>query len=52
VARAKLRRLKENEARFLTLQAALVEGERGGDSEPFDFDRFLEDKRKLAAQRR
>jgi antitoxin ParD1/3/4 len=52
VTRAALRRLEEKEARLLALQAALVEGERSGKPEPLDFDGFLEDKRKLAAQRR
>ena len=40
VVRAGLRLLEEHEARLLALQAALVEGERSGEPEPFDFDDF------------
>jgi antitoxin ParD1/3/4 len=49
--RAGLRLLEEHEARLLALQAALVEGERSGELEPFDFDDFLEDKRNAATHR-
>jgi antitoxin ParD1/3/4 len=52
VVRAGLRLLEESEAQLSALQAALVEGERSGEPEPFDFDWFLEDKRKVATQRR
>jgi antitoxin ParD1/3/4 len=52
VVRAGLRLLEEQEARLSALQAALVEGERSGEPEPFDFDSFLEDKRKAALSRR
>ncbi len=52
VVRAGLRLLEEDEARLSALQAALVEGERSGEPEPFDFDSFLQDKRKPAIQRR
>jgi antitoxin ParD1/3/4 len=52
VVRAGLRLLEEQEARLSVLQAALVEGERSGEPEPFDFDDFLEDKRKGAISRR
>jgi antitoxin ParD1/3/4 len=52
VVRAGLRLLEENEARLSALQAALVEGELSGEPEPFDFDKFLKDKRNLATQRR
>ena len=52
VVRAGLRLLEENEARLSALRGALVEGERSGEPEPFDFDKFLKDKRKLATQRR
>ncbi len=52
VARAKRRRLQKNEARLSAIQAALIEGERSGEPEPFDFDAFLKDKRKRAIQRR
>ena len=48
VVRAGLQLLEEREARLLALQAALVEGERSGEAEPFDFDGFLEDKRRAA----
>ena len=51
VVRAGLRLLEEHEARLLALQAALVEGERSGEPEPFDFDDFLEDKRNAATRR-
>lgn len=45
VVRAGLRLLEEHEARLEALRTALIEGERSGPSEPFDFDRFLEGKR-------
>jgi antitoxin ParD1/3/4 len=48
VVRAGLRLLEEHEARLSALQAALAEGERSGEQEPFDFDDFLEDKRASA----
>jgi antitoxin ParD1/3/4 len=48
VVRAGLRLLEEHEARLAALQAALVEGERSGEPEPFDFDDFIEEKRKAA----
>jgi antitoxin ParD1/3/4 len=51
VVRAGLRLLEEHEARLLALQAALVEGERSGEPEPFDFDDFLADKRNAATRR-
>jgi antitoxin ParD1/3/4 len=51
VVRAGLRLLEEHEARLSALQAALVEGERSGEPEPFDFDDFLEDKRNAAIRR-
>jgi len=50
--RAGLRLLEESEARLSALQAALIEGERSGEPEAFDFDRFLEDKRKVSIERR
>ncbi len=52
VVRAGLRLLEEREARLLALQAALVEGERSGEPEPFDFDNFLKDKRHTATRGR
>jgi antitoxin ParD1/3/4 len=48
VVRAGLRLLEEHEARLAALRAALVEGERSGEPEPFDFDGFIEEKRKAA----
>jgi antitoxin ParD1/3/4 len=52
VVRAGLRLLEEREARLLALQAALVEGERSGEPELFDFDNFLKDKRRAATRGR
>ena len=52
VVREGLRLLEENEARLSALRAALVEGELSGEPEPFDFNKFLDAKRKLAIQRR
>ncbi len=52
VAPAGLRLLEEHEARLSVLQAALVEGEQSGEPEPFDFDDFLDDKRKAATRKR
>ncbi len=52
VVRAGLRLLEEREARVSALQAALVEGERSGEPEPFDFDGFLRDKRRAAPRGR
>jgi antitoxin ParD1/3/4 len=45
VVRAGLRLLEEHEIRLEALRAALIEGERSGPSETFDFDSFLEEKR-------
>jgi antitoxin ParD1/3/4 len=41
-----LRLLKEQEAKLSALRAALAEGENGGPSTAFDFDRFIAGKRK------
>jgi antitoxin ParD1/3/4 len=46
VVRAGLRLLEEHENKLEALRTALIEGEQSGPSEPFDFDRFLEGKRK------
>lgn len=40
--------LKEREARLSARRAGLIEGERSGEPELFDFDDFLEDKRNAA----
>lgn len=45
VVRAALRLLEEHEARLEALRSALLEGERSGPSEPFNFDAFIERKR-------
>lgn len=47
VVRAGLRLLEEHEARVQALQTALVEGERSGEPQPFDFDAFKAGKRAL-----
>ena len=46
VVRAGLRLLEEQELRIAALRAALVVGERSGPSESFDFEAFLEGKRR------
>lgn len=46
VVRAGLRLLEERETRLAALRAALIAGEESGPSEPFDFDRFLDGKRR------
>jgi len=48
VVRAGLRLLEDHETRLAALRAALAEGEASGPSTPFDFDAFLEGKRKQA----
>ena len=45
VVRAALRLLEEHEARLEALRSGLLEGERSGPSEPFDFDASIERKR-------
>lgn len=45
VVRAGLRMLEEHEARVRALQDALIEGERSGEPQPFDFDTFKAGKR-------
>lgn len=46
VVRAGLRLLEEREMRIEALRTALVEGEQSGTSTPFDFEDFLDRKRK------
>jgi antitoxin ParD1/3/4 len=41
--------LEEQEAKLSALRAALVEGENSGPSTAFDFDRFIERKRKTGS---
>lgn len=41
VVRAGLRLLEDHEAKFKALQDALIEGEKSGMVEPFDFEDFL-----------
>lgn len=45
VVRAGLRLLEEHEAKLEALRAALIEGERSGTTQPFDFDAFISRKR-------
>jgi len=52
VVRAGLRLLEEREAQRSALQAALIEGERSGEPEPFDFDEFLQRKHTAVTRRR
>jgi antitoxin ParD1/3/4 len=46
VVRAGLRLLEEHEIQVERLRAAIVEGEESGPSTPFDFDFFLQEKRR------
>jgi antitoxin ParD1/3/4 len=43
VVRAGLRLLEDHEAKFKALQDALIEGEKSGMAEPFEFEEFLSD---------
>ena len=45
VVRAGLRLLEEQDTRLRALRQALQAGEQSGQSAPFDFDQFLQDKR-------
>ena len=45
VVRAGLRLLEEHEGKVKALQEALIEGERSGKPQPFDFDEFKARKR-------
>ena len=51
VVRAGLRLLEEHETRIEALRAALLEGERSGPSAPFDFDAFIDRKRRKTTRR-
>lgn len=46
VVRAGLRLLEEREMKVEALRAALIEGEESGASTPFDFDAFINRKRR------
>jgi antitoxin ParD1/3/4 len=46
VIRAGLRLLEDRETQLNALRSALVEGEKSGEPEPFDFDAFIADKAK------
>ena len=48
VVRSALRLLEEQETKLAALRAALIEGEESGPATPFDFDRFIADKRSAA----
>lgn len=45
VVRTALRLLEERELRLRALRQALIDGERSGESTPFDFDDFIARKR-------
>jgi antitoxin ParD1/3/4 len=49
VVQAGLRLLEEREAKLEALRAALVEGEQSGPATAFDFDAFIERKRRSRA---
>lgn len=45
VVRAGLRLLEDQETRLAALRAALLEGERSGEPQAFDFDAFVSEKK-------
>lgn len=51
VVRTALRLLEDRETRLRVLRQALIAGERGGESTPFDFDDFVARKREEPRQR-
>ncbi|MCV7382278.1 type II toxin-antitoxin system ParD family antitoxin [Mycolicibacter longobardus] len=52
VIRSALRLLEDREAQLRALRSALEDGERSGESTPFDFDAFLDRKRAVASRAR
>jgi antitoxin ParD1/3/4 len=50
VVRAGLRLLEEHEAKLAALRAALVHGEESGPAAPFDFEAFVDGKRKAGSE--
>jgi antitoxin ParD1/3/4 len=50
VVRAGLRLLEEHEIKLAALRAALIEGEQSGPSTAFDFDDFIQRKRKVSTK--
>jgi len=50
VVRAGLRLLEEREVKLEALRAALIEGEQSGPSPAFDFEAFIDRKRKAATR--
>jgi antitoxin ParD1/3/4 len=50
VVRAGLRLLEEHEMKMEALRAALIEGEQSGPSTAFDFEAFIDRKRKAGAK--
>jgi antitoxin ParD1/3/4 len=50
VVRAGLRLLEEHEAKLAALRAALAHGEESGPPAPFDFEAFLDGKRKAGSE--
>lgn len=50
VVRAGLRLLEEHETRLAALRSALAHGEESGPPAPFDFERFVREKRKAGSE--
>ena len=50
VVRAGLRLLEEHELKLAALRAALIEGEQSGPSTAFDFEAFIDRKRKASVR--
>ncbi|MFT4259579.1 type II toxin-antitoxin system ParD family antitoxin [Microbacterium sp.] len=49
VIRASLRLLEDQETQLAALRAALLDGERSGEPEAFDFDAFVNEKKAAAS---